>query len=126
MSPGQDSLTPKGKKIVAALEELRDALAAGGRIEDQFTVHTVVPPEVASDPELIRALSALRRERLRQGLSLAEVAVRTGMSKTELSKLETGKLSNPTVATLRTYARALGKRLLWSVAALDETAAGGM
>jgi hypothetical protein len=51
MSRGRDGLTPKGKKIVAALEELRDALAAGERIEDRFTVHTVTRSGPTSDPD---------------------------------------------------------------------------
>jgi len=126
MSRGRDGLTPKGKKIVAALEELRDALAAGERIEDRFTVHTVTRSGPTSDPELIHVLTTLRRERRRQGLSLAEVALRSGIGKGELSKLESGKLTDATVATLRSYARTLGKRLLWTVAELDETASGSL
>jgi transcriptional regulator with XRE-family HTH domain len=51
-----------------------------------------------------------------QGLSLADVSERTGLDRAMLSKLETGKLANPTVGTLRRYARALGKRLSWSLA----------
>jgi hypothetical protein len=49
-------MTPKGRKIVAALEELRDALAAGERIDDRFTVHRVIP---SSDAEV---LDTQRRE----------------------------------------------------------------
>jgi ribosome-binding protein aMBF1 (putative translation factor) len=124
MTRERDGMTPKGKKIVAALEELRDALAAGERIEDRFTVHTVMPSSAESDPELLRVLATLRRERRRQGLSLSDVAVRTGISKTALSRLESGKVMDPTVAMLRSYARALGKRLLWSVAASDEAPSG--
>jgi transcriptional regulator with XRE-family HTH domain len=69
-------------------------------------------------------LATLRRERRRQGLSLREVAVRSGISKSELSQLELGKVTNPTVAMLRSYARALGKRPLWSVATFDEASTG--
>jgi ribosome-binding protein aMBF1 (putative translation factor) len=67
------------------------------------------------DPELIEALAGLRRERERQGLSLTDMAERTGIDRATISKLETGKLANPTVGTLKTYARALGRRLTWSV-----------
>jgi transcriptional regulator with XRE-family HTH domain len=69
-------------------------------------------------------MASLRRERRRQGLSLSELSARTGISKTELSQLELGKLVNPTVGTLRSYAQALGKRLLWSVATSDEASTG--
>ncbi len=67
------------------------------------------PP--VGDPELIEALTGLRRERERQGLSLTEIAERTGIDRATISKLETGKLANPTIGTLRTYAKALGRRL---------------
>ena len=40
-----------------------------------------------------------------------------------LSKLETGKVPNPTVSTLRALARALNKRLSWSL--IDEPAGVG-
>ncbi|MGO9812409.1 MAG: helix-turn-helix domain-containing protein, partial [Isosphaeraceae bacterium] len=57
-------------------------------------------------PELIEALAGLRRERERQGLSLTDMAERTGIDRATISKLETGKIANPTIGTLRTYAKA--------------------
>jgi DNA-binding XRE family transcriptional regulator len=71
------------------------------------------PPTV--DAELIEALAGLRRERERQGLSLTDMAERTGIDRATISKLETGKIGNPTIGTLRTYAKALGRRLAWSL-----------
>ncbi len=71
------------------------------------------PP--AGDPELIAALAGLRRERERQGLSLTDMAERTGIDRATISKLETGKIANPTIGTLRTYAKALGRRLAWTL-----------
>ena len=71
------------------------------------------PP--ALDPELIEALAGLRRERERQGLSLTDMAERTGIDRATISKLETGKIGNPTIGTLKTYAKALGHRLAWSL-----------
>jgi ribosome-binding protein aMBF1 (putative translation factor) len=79
--------------------------------------HREYPP--VGDPELIAALAGLRRERERQGLSLTDIAERTGIDRATISKLETGKLANPTVGTLRTYARALGRRLNWTVEAVE-------
>ena len=70
------------------------------------------PPVV--DRELIEALAALRRERQRQGLSLTDMAERTGIDRATISKLETGKIPNPTIGTIRTYARALGRKLAWT------------
>ena len=74
------------------------------------------PP--ALDPELVEALAGLRRERERQGLSLTEMSERTGIDRATISKLETGKIGNPTVSTLRTYAMALGHRLAWHLETL--------
>jgi transcriptional regulator with XRE-family HTH domain len=57
----------------------------------------------------------LRRERERQGLSLTDLAERTGLDRATISKLETGKIANPTVGTLKKYAKALGKTLSWTL-----------
>ena len=70
------------------------------------------------DSELIEALAALRREREQQGLSLTDIAERTGIDRATVSKLETGKIVNPTVGTLRKYARALGRKLRWTLEAV--------
>jgi ribosome-binding protein aMBF1 (putative translation factor) len=73
-------------------------------------------PPARPDPELIEALAALRLERERQGLSLSDVSERSGIDRATISKLETGKIANPTVGTLRAYAKALGRRLAWTLA----------
>jgi len=46
-----------------------------------------------------------------QGLTLAEVADRMGIDSPALSRLETGKMLNPTLATLHKWAEALGQKL---------------
>jgi ribosome-binding protein aMBF1 (putative translation factor) len=66
----------------------------------------------------------LRAEREASGLSLADVAGRTGMDKAALSRLETGRHGNPTIDTLARYAAALGKSVTFGVA--DLPAAGAM
>ena len=71
------------------------------------------PPAV--DRELIEAMAALRSERECQGLSLTDVSERTGIDRATISKLETGKIPNHTIGTLRTYARALGRKLAWTL-----------
>ena len=60
-----------------------------------------------------RALQALKRERQRSRLSIADVAERSGLDRAVVSRLENGKQDNPTVATLMRYAAAIGKRFLW-------------
>lgn len=61
---------------------------------------------------LEETLRVLKRERESQGVSLAAMEERTGMAKSNLSKLENAPDANPTVATLVTYADALGKKLI--------------
>jgi transcriptional regulator with XRE-family HTH domain len=60
-------------------------------------------------------IEALRDERLTQGISLEELSMRSKLDKAALSRLESGKQANPTVATLMRYARALGMRLTLSL-----------
>jgi len=61
-----------------------------------------------------RALQSLKRERQGCGLSITDVARQSGLDRAVVSRLENGKLDNPTVTTLMRYAAALGKRFLWS------------
>jgi transcriptional regulator with XRE-family HTH domain len=61
-----------------------------------------------------KALRALKQTRKRSGLSIGEVAERSGLDRAIVSRLENGKQDNPTVATLMRYAAAVGKRFLWS------------
>jgi transcriptional regulator with XRE-family HTH domain len=48
-------------------------------------------------------------------MSLEELALRSRIDKAALSRLEGGKQSNPTIATLLRYARALDMRLNFSL-----------
>ena len=57
---------------------------------------------------LLARFKALRES---QGLTLAEVAERMGIDAPALSRLETGKMLNPTLATLHKWAEALGQKL---------------
>jgi ribosome-binding protein aMBF1 (putative translation factor) len=75
--------------------------------------------------ELQHALKALKRERQRRGLSIGDVAERSGLDRAVVSRLENGKQDNPTVATLMRYAAAIGKRILWSYAALPTKVMNG-
>ena len=62
-----------------------------------------------------RFVIALRRERERLGLSLADVAERAKIDKGALSRLENGQQLNPTVNTLARYVHAIGKTLTWGM-----------
>jgi len=60
---------------------------------------------------LIAAFRMLKAERERCGLSLSEVAARSGIDKSYLSKLENDPAPNPTLGTLLRIARAIGVKL---------------
>ncbi|HEY1375791.1 MAG TPA: helix-turn-helix transcriptional regulator [Gemmataceae bacterium] len=64
----------------------------------------------------------LKRERERQGLTLAELADRTGIDAAALSRLETGKQANPTLDTLCRIAHALRKTVVCGLRDLPTSA----
>jgi ribosome-binding protein aMBF1 (putative translation factor) len=119
---------PPEKRAAAEAAITRDAARRAtpeGRAEQREVIRKVREeyPPTAIDPDLAAALGALRAERERQGLSLSDISERTGIDRSTLSKLETGKVANPTVGTLRALARALNKRLSWSLE--DEPSGAG-
>jgi len=63
----------------------------------------------------ISLVTALRAERELQGLSLTDIAERTGMDRAAVHKLEIGLNKNPTCATLQRYADALGRQIAWQL-----------
>ncbi len=56
---------------------------------------------------LQEVLVALRKRRVKDGLSLEDVAESSGIDKAYLSRLENGKVFNPTFETLYRYASAI-------------------
>ena len=62
--------------------------------------------------ELRKTFSALKSLREQQGLSISDMAERTGMDRAMISRLENGQMNNPTLATVGRYAKALGKRIV--------------
>jgi predicted transcriptional regulator len=85
---------------------LEDLLAAGDAAE-------VVPQ--GEYLELRAMLGTLKKHRERQGLSLTDVANRSGMDRAAISRLENGVYLNPTVDTLYRYAQAVGADIGFSV-----------
>ena len=66
--------------------------------------------EALREHEKIRAVvEALKHQRQQQGVSLDDLARRTGINKPNLSRLESNRNATPTFQTLQRYARALGK-----------------
>ena len=72
--------------------------------------------------EIQALLHRLKKEREAAGLSLADVAERTGMDRAAISRLENGHQPNPTLDTLARYAAALGKAIVWSFSDLSKSA----
>ncbi len=107
------TLTTEQQDSVEARAKRRTAEYQASVARDIEAFRKRYPPVV--DRELIEALANLRRVRQQQGLSLTDVSERTGIDRGTISKLETGKIANPTIGTLRTYARALGRKIVWSV-----------
>src|SRR5947209_1976771 len=60
---------------------------------------------------ILQLVSRFKAVRESQGLTLAQVAERMGIDSPALSRLETGKMLNPTLATLHKWAEALGHNL---------------
>jgi ribosome-binding protein aMBF1 (putative translation factor) len=60
---------------------------------------------------ILSLMTRFKTLRESQGLTLAEVAARMEIDAPALSRLETGKTLNPTLATLHKWAEALGQKL---------------
>jgi DNA-binding XRE family transcriptional regulator len=92
-------------------KQLRERLKGRPPIEELLT-----PEELADATPFYFALRSfvadLKVARLAAGLTLADVAERSGLAVETLSRLETGAMVNPTWQTLRRYAAAVGRRPL--------------
>jgi Helix-turn-helix len=64
---------------------------------------------------LLSAVAELKRQRDERGLSLTDVSQRSGLDRGLLSRLENGKILNPTMATLWRYADAIGSQVSLAV-----------
>lgn len=73
--------------------------------------------ELRERRQLSDTVSELKAIREELGISLTELAERTGMTVGNLSRLENMEGPNPTIETLRRYARALGRRIEIAVVA---------
>ncbi len=74
----------------------------------QRPVGTIGPRSLSTSLALMARFKAVRESR---GWTLAEVAERMGIDAPALSRLETGKMLNPTLATLQKWAESLGQQL---------------
>jgi ribosome-binding protein aMBF1 (putative translation factor) len=125
--PRQSNLTPEQEARVEAIraknrspearaEQAREREALDREYRETGAIKTTGDGSTMGDLVTFRRfVMSLRRERERQGLSLADVAERAKIDKGALSRLENGQQLNPTVNTLARYAQAIGKSLAWGM-----------
>jgi hypothetical protein len=87
------------RRVREQIEQERDELMAYGK-----TVK-------ARHDMLRQAVTALKAAREALGLTLADIKARTGIEKSNLSRLENDPNPNPTIDTLCRYADAVGKEI---------------
>src|SRR5438309_10415124 len=68
-------------------------------------------------------MAVLKAERVKKGLSLADMKERTGIERSTLSRWENNATANPTINTLSRYADAVGKKVFVIFADADESEA---
>jgi ribosome-binding protein aMBF1 (putative translation factor) len=82
-------------------------LTASGDFEGPFRQGNIMA--------LLSVVAELRRQREERGLSLADVSNRSGLDRALVSRLENGKILNPTMSTLWRYADAIGSQVSLAV-----------
>lgn len=102
--------SPEDHARIAAIRErfqrdkpTHEELIASGDYDGPFSQEAAM--------SLFLALAKLKAERQRKGLTLADVSERSGLDVGMLSRLENGKVENPTLSTLGRYAHAVGLTL---------------
>jgi transcriptional regulator with XRE-family HTH domain len=65
-------------------------------------------------------VASARKAREARGLTVSVVAERMGVDHAAVSRLESGKQTNPTVNTVMRYVEAIGLRVAWGLAERDD------
>jgi DNA-binding XRE family transcriptional regulator len=118
-------LTPEERAKLAAIRARRATPEA--RAEEEAIIEAVreeVPP-LRPDAETAALIAELRQRRERRGLSLDDVAGRSGIPRAALGGLEDGRNPSPTLALLRRYAAAVDLELRVTLAEARPAAAAG-
>jgi DNA-binding XRE family transcriptional regulator len=108
-------LTPEQKSRLAEIQ----AQAA-------LDAHLDEPPDVKPGSgaffygPLLKAVAQLQTARVAAGLTVEQLAERTGLAVDDLARLEAGRLPNPTWGLLGRYAVAVGRSLGLTVGPLPE------
>jgi predicted transcriptional regulator len=116
-----------GKRIHRKIERTAEERRQLGEIRDRFQrqkpglddlLAKGDAAEVVSQGEYVdlrKMLAALKKHREKRGLSLADIAEKSGMDRAAISRLENGVYVNPTLDTLYRYAEAIGAEIGFSV-----------
>ena len=100
------------RELFADRPSVKSLIDRGEIDSDRITTGT-------AEESLLLTLRALEKARQSLGLSLTEIARRSGIDLASLSRLEAGKTSDPTFETLSRYAAALGLRLKISLVEME-------
>ena len=101
----------------ARLAQLRErAMKARAEYAHKPGISELLTPEELADGapfyfELLACVAELKKAREAAGLTLAQVAEKSGLAAETLCRLETGQVTNPTWKTLGLYAAAVGRKL---------------
>ena len=101
------------------LRKLRETIEREEKDELVAMARKIFAEDMATSAELAHTAELLKTERESQGLSLANMQDRTGISRAALCRLENLVDANPTISTLTRIAEALGKQLV--VGLVDKT-----
>ena len=122
------------RRIHQKIERTPEQLAALRAVREQFQRGKPSLDDLAESGEFegpyrhgdvmafLSAIAGLKRRREQLGLSLADVSERSGLDKGMLSRLENGKILNPTMSTLWRYAEALDMQVALAFEALPASA----
>ena len=108
------------KKPILSDAEMARLRARAAEIRKEFAhkpgISELFGPEELADAapfyfELRACIAELKKAREAAGLTLAQVAEKTGLAAETLCRLETGAVTNPTWQTLGLYAAAVGRKL---------------
>ena len=105
---------PRTAEEIAEEERVRETFRDRPSIRTVIERGEIDPERImtgSAEESLLKGLVDLKRARQERGLSLSEIARRSGIDLASLSRLEGGKNPNPTFETLSRYADALGLRL---------------
>ncbi len=106
-----ERMTPEQRSAVdriRARHATAEAREAERRVRD--LVEEEIPPAI---PRAVARLAAMiRAEREAQGLSIAELAEKAEIDGEALSRLEAGKITNPTFQTVERLTTAVGREIL--------------